>query len=266
MKLLSSLSLFLLLACNSTPTIKNHPPTIIWHWEDDFLPEEQKKLVQYFTEVAKATQKVLGPYPFDVHFYLHKSDGQKEPIPWAHTERSEIEGVHFYVCPTFDLDVFRADWTAPHEISHLALPFLGQSNAWFSEGFATYMQLQIMQEMGVYSKEEVMARYQMKDRNVKDDFSLEKNFLDEVRSLRKRYNFPAMYWGSVRYFRCVNRQLLAQGEQSLVDQIKAYQKQNRNQDESFDSVIKSLDAPLKVPLFQQLLKKCSQEPFETAFD
>ena len=44
------------------------------------------------------------------------------------------------------------DWTAPHEMSHLAIPYIGEKEVWFAEGFASFMQYQVMMEMGVMTK------------------------------------------------------------------------------------------------------------------
>lgn len=264
------LLVFLLVACGVNT--REHPANnrliqpIVWHWEDEFSQVEKDKLILYLTEVTQASFNVLGKYPFQMQFYLHRSKSEREPIPWAHTERSEVEAVHFYVNPSFDLSVFRADWTAPHEISHLSIPFLGKANAWFSEGYATYMQLQIMKEMGIYTSKEILERYKMKDNLVKGDFSSETNFVDEAKRLRETYNYPAMYWGSVRFFKTVDRLLQTQEHHSLTQHIKAYQNQNRLKDETLDDVLHSLDAGLKAPIFQKIYQKCCTSPFDEAFD
>ena len=268
---LMALSLFICLGCSSNFVQTKEAKTdtasaIIWHWEDDFSEKEKEKLILYFTEVTDATFKVLGEYPFKVHYFIHRSDSDKEPIPWAHTERSEVEAVHFYVCADFDLGDFRADWTAPHEISHLSIPFLGKENAWFSEGYATYMQLQILKEMGVYTADEMAKRYVLKDELVAEDFAKNKPFLDEVKSMRAQYNYPAMYWGSVRYFRKINEQLTSEEQISLAQHIKSYQKTNRLKDESFEDLIQSLDVGLKKPIFKQLFDQCCKESFFRAFE
>ncbi len=261
---------FVLVSCGLNTSNLGHESQsssqIAWHWEDDFSVKEQEKLTKYLTEVTEATYKVLGEYPFKVHYFLHRSDSDKEPIPWAHTERGDVESVHFYVCADFPLSDFRTDWTAPHEISHLSIPFLGAANAWFSEGYATYMQLQIMKEMGVYTFKEMEARYAMKDELVKGAFSQSKCFIEDVKDLRAGYNYPAMYWGSVRYFRRIDLQLKKQENISLTQCIQSYQKKNRKTDKNFIGLLHSLDQDLKTPLFQNLLERCQQKAFSVAFD
>ena len=69
------------------------------------------------------------------------------------------QGVRFVVNPTFPLEQFLQDWTAPHELSHLLIPYLGRRHAWFAEGFASYMQYQVMYHMGVMDWPQVVDRY-----------------------------------------------------------------------------------------------------------
>jgi len=37
-------------------------------------------------------------------------------------------------------------------MSHLAIPYVGEKEVWFAEGFASFMQYQVMMEMGVMTK------------------------------------------------------------------------------------------------------------------
>ena len=82
-------------------------------------------------------ERSIGSYPFTVTYYLSRKDNASEPVPWANTVRSGEQAVEFYVDPSYDLSEFLADWTAPHEISHLSIPYVGRSNMWFSEGYAS---------------------------------------------------------------------------------------------------------------------------------
>ncbi len=233
-----------------------------WHWEDDFSTEEKAKIAKYITAVSQATFNILGNYPFEVHYYFKRSNNENEPIPWAHTLRNKkIQGVRFYINPLFSYEVLYADWTAPHEISHLSIPFLGNENSWFSEGYASYMQYQIMQELGVYTKEEVDIKYHEKIENIKDDYSDKMIFVENAKALRNRYNFPAMYWGGAKYFMHVDSLLQSEEGISLNDLIKNYQLSNRNEDKNIEMLLHSLDKDLKMPVFMNLYEECNTKPF-----
>lgn len=233
-----------------------------WHWEDDFSPSEKEKIKKYISEVSNAAFNLLGKYPFDVHYYFHRSYNKKEPIPWAHTERSnKIQGVRFYINPDLDYEVLFADWTAPHEISHLSIPFLGKENSWFSEGYASYMQYQIMQELGVYTKEEVAKKYNEKIENIQADYSDTLIFIENAKALRARYNFPSMYWGGAMYFIQINQLLEAQEGISLNEWIKKYQSCCRTKDKDIEKLLLTLDKDLKIPVFTNLYNECKTKPY-----
>ena len=119
-----------------------------------FKDEQATMLTSWLSQGVNATRATLGiyPTPLAIHVYPKKSN---QPVPWAFTRRDAKGSVHFYVDTRFGLTKFVDDWTIYHEFAHLALPYLGQKYRWLSEGFASYMQYQIMQEMGVYTKDEV---------------------------------------------------------------------------------------------------------------
>ncbi len=266
------LFLIILAACSQPETKKtgnpkqpNDNPTetkLYWHWQDDFTPSEKSKIKKYISTVTTATFKVLGKYPFEVHYYFKRSDDKNEPIPWAHTIRNKkTQGVRFYINPDFDYEVLMADWTAPHEISHLSIPPVGRENSWFAEGYASYMQYQIMQELGVYTKEEVIQKYQFKIDFIRLEYSDEMTFIENAKLLRAQYNFPALYWGGAKYFIHIDQLLSTQDSISLNDLIKKYQLCCRNKDATIEMLLNSLDKDLKTPLFNDLFEKCNTKSF-----
>lgn len=238
---------------------------LFWHWEDNFTTSEKTKIKKYITKVTKATFNILGTYPFDIHYYFHRSNSKSEPIPWAHTERKKNkQGVRFYINPELDEEILFSDWTAPHEISHLAIPFVGKENSWFAEGFASYMQYQIMQKMGIYTKEEINERYRKRIAKIQNDYSDKMNFVENAKALRARYNFPAMYWGGAMYFIFLNEKLVKEEGKTVNEIIKQYQTY-RGKDKDIEMLLKSLDKDLKQPLFRELFEECNEKHFEEIY-
>ncbi len=140
---------------------------IEWHWEDEFSTAERDKVEDWLNSVTGAVESTLGVYPFTVHFYIHRRKGSSEPVPWASTRRQYVQGVDFHIDPSFSLQAFLDDWTAPHEISHLSIPYLGQEQSWFAEGYASFMQYQVMQKLGICSEQEVGEIYAEKIERVR---------------------------------------------------------------------------------------------------
>jgi hypothetical protein len=59
-----------------------------------------------------------------------------EAVPFARVLRDGGTALQFLIDQRRDL----AEWTAAHECAHLLLPFVSRSDAWISEGFASYYQ------------------------------------------------------------------------------------------------------------------------------
>jgi hypothetical protein len=213
---------------------------LIIYWKDYFTDKEKIKLVSWVNKVAKATESTLGFYPFDVHIYLSRRGSANEPVPWAHTQRDSFQCLYFYVNPDYSLEEFLNDWTAPHEFSHLSIPFLGNENAWFAEGYASFMQYQIMETLGIYTGDEIQQKYLEKINNIKSHYYTTNNLVSVAQNLRREYKFPEMYWGSATYFFRLDKILEERGS-SLIHVIQEYLKCCRHRDDSIEDVIQSWD-------------------------
>lgn len=223
-------------------------------FEDSFSHQEQIRLKKWVNTFFNATQEVLGDYPFDTYFYFKKAANSKESVPWAHTIRSKKQGVRFHVDLSFPDSILYNDWTAPHEISHLSLPFLGKSKSWFAEGYASYMQEQIRFHGGFITAQELKLKYKTKFLNAQRCCDSDKPFLENFKELRSEYNFPAFYWGGAYYFYLVDEQL-HQNNQSLNGIIQKYQKKFRNQNQDFIHLIDQLDMLSNSKIFSKTLVK-----------
>lgn len=214
---------------------------ILFHYEDSFSESEKQKLEEWLNTTVNAAQNLLGKYPFELHLYLHRSDNSGEPVPWANTERSEKQGVHFHVDPDYPLQSFLHDWTAPHEISHLAIPFVGKSNSWFAEGFATYMQNEILLAMGECTQKDIDLKYEEKINNARPYYMVDEPYAEVAKGLRKTHHYPEMYWGAALFFVQLNDRFINDHQTSLSKVLQDYQSCCRLNDKSIQGVLESFD-------------------------
>ena len=240
--------------------------TVKWHWENKFNKEEVYKIKQWLGKIDQSVVTIFGKYPFDVHFYIHRSERGSEPVPWAHTSRGTIQGVHFHVNTEYTLEEFLGDWTAQHEISHLSIPFIGKSNSWFSEGYATYMQCQVMQVQGVMTEDEVKDKYNSKLEKCKSSYQSEKPFTEVADSLKKVWNYPDMYWGGVSFFWKLDQMYKKDVNKSLVAVMKEYVQCCRVQDSSPKEICAALDEITKTDMASRLLIQYKTEPAYVLFE
>lgn len=214
---------------------------LAFHWQDDFSPAEQQKLEVWLTETQEALEQLVGKLPFVTHLYMNRTNAG-EPVPWANTERSAVQGVHFHVDPSYSLQEFRDDWTAPHELSHLVLPYVGRQYSWFAEGFASYMQYQVMHKMGVLSTDAMKKRYARNLNKAAGRYRHDSMpFAYAAPKLRAERNYPTMYWGGAAFFLQADDQLMATGKPGLMAALKQYTLCCRMRGHKLDDVIASLD-------------------------
>ena len=213
-----------------------------FHWQDEFSAEEKSALSAWINETQEALESLVGKPPFDVHIFFHRINGGREPVPWAHTERSGRQGVHFHVDPRFPMSDFRQDWTAPHELSHLVLPYLGSKHAWFAEGFASYMQYQVLGAMGVLTPAEVAQSYQRKLERSKQNYDYpDSPFAAAAKRLRAEGKYPVMYWGGAAYFLRVGQELGQSPGQGLIATLKSYLSCCRQDEDDLQALLAELD-------------------------
>jgi hypothetical protein len=81
-----------------------------------------------------------------------------EAVPFGHVIRDGGTAVQFFVDPSRPAAEFLADWTAPHEFSHLLLPYVGAEAKWIAEGLASYYQNVLMARAGTYDEARAWAK------------------------------------------------------------------------------------------------------------
>jgi hypothetical protein len=226
-------------------------------WQQPFSQAEHDKISQWLALSATATTTLLGPYPFTMQLYVYRRHGN-EPVPWANTRRDSAQQVHFYVEPRFSFAEFQQDWTAYHEISHLALPYLGAQNAWFAEGFASFMQYQVMQHLGLIDSAEsaIAQKFNAQRQHYLNSDSMRNNAVKQLTARR----YAAGYWGGAQFFVIADTLLRQQGHENLAQLIQRYQQCCRLRDNNLPEVIISLDTLSDSTLFSTLLRQFSQQP------
>ena len=210
-------------------------------FDGGFDHAEREKLTTWISDVAGAVERLVGTLPIDVHIQFHRAQA-REPVPWAHTTRGSRQGVRFYVDPSFSLAQLRADWTAPHELSHLILPYLGRRHAWFAEGFASFMQYRVMQEMGVITAAQATERYLERLRSAARRYPYpEQTIIEAAPRLRSERKHAVMYWGGASYFLGVDEALTTAHDDGVTAVMRRYVSCCRKNRASLNGLVEQLD-------------------------
>lgn len=149
---------------------------------------------RWLKPAALAVSALTGQFPRDdIQLMVIPLDGGRDAAPWAQVTRGGGPGAQFYMNAAADWPVFRDDWIATHELSHLALPFVGRRDKWLSEGIASYYQNILRARVGLISEQEAwqqMADGFRRGRNSTDSTSLRDAALD----MHSKERFMRVYW------------------------------------------------------------------------
>ena len=231
----------------------------LYHFDDDFSGAERARLVAWIDEAAGGLEALVGPFPMDVHVHFQRTHA-REPVPWANTLRGRRQGVRFRVDTSFSQEDFRRDWTAAHELSHLVLPYLGRRHAWFAEGFASYMQYQVMQAAGILTEAEARSAYRRKIERARRNYPYgRREFVAATPRLRAERKYPVMYWGGAVYFMRLNETMRHQSGQSIFDPLSQYMRCCRSNRGRLETLIADLDRLHPEELFSESLSAFRRE-------
>ena len=108
---------------------------------------------EWLTTSLQATQTVTGRFPREsVRIRLRGTSRSSNAIAFGQVRRSLPPQLRFYVRPDASLEALNADWRGYHEFAHLLIPFPGNDDIWFTEGFASYYQYLLQARAGVISQ------------------------------------------------------------------------------------------------------------------
>jgi hypothetical protein len=123
-------------------------------------PARVAMLQRWVEEAARATVSPSGQFPLrEARVQVRETDSRdSSPVPWGQTSRRDDVSVLLYVRRDATFEQLRADWTAVHEFSHLAHPYLGERGRWLAEGLASYQQNVLRARAGLLAPEETWRR------------------------------------------------------------------------------------------------------------
>ena len=123
-------------------------------------PQRVAMLQRWVEEAARATVLPSGRFPLrSARVEVRETQSRSSsPVPWGQTSRDSDVAVLLYVRRDASYEQLRADWTAVHEFSHLAHPYLGERGRWLAEGLASYHQNVLRARAGLLTPEEAWQR------------------------------------------------------------------------------------------------------------
>jgi hypothetical protein len=150
----------------------------------------------------------------------------------------------------------RNDWVLVHEMTHLALPDLGDDHAWLSEGLAVYV--------------EGVARVQAGNRTQSDVWSEEMHSMPRGlpqpgdRGLDHTHTWGRTYWGGAMFCLLADVEIhrRSQNKLGLQDAVRAIAKESGGLrvDWPIERVLKTGDAAVGAPVLEELYAQMKDTP------
>jgi len=156
-----------------------------------------------------------------------------------------------------DAPALRDDWVLVHEMTHLALPDVGEDHAWLSEGLAVYV--------------EGVARVQAGNRSIEDVFAEEQRSMPrgmpgpQDRGLDADRSWGRTYWGGAMFclLADVDIRRRTHNRAGLQDAMRAVLRASGGltADWDIDRVFATADAAVGVPVLSELYAQMKDRPF-----
>jgi len=192
-------------------------------WDATLSAADRDKLARWLTRAARTVRTLHGDLPHDdIRIIVETRRGAGEPVPFARVLRRGREGVHFWVNPAFPLVDFLTDWTAPHELTHLFIPYPGQADVWLSEGLATYYQHLLQARDGLITECTAWRRIAAGFARGAARLGATRTALSlgaASRSMHQSGSYMRVYWSGVAYFLEADLALRASTPPLGLDQI-----------------------------------------------
>ena len=164
------------------------------------LPEtlsaaQQGKLLNWLQTGLKALSLTYGRLPVPEFQVLIIPVGTNtEAVPWGEVTRGGGDAVHLYVDETRTLEELNDDWVLVHELSHLLHPYLASSDAWLSEGIASYYQNVLRARSGLLSPQQAWEKLDAGFKRGETQFDPGSRLLENTRQLMRERQYMRVYW------------------------------------------------------------------------
>jgi hypothetical protein len=212
-------------------------------------------LIQWAQRSANIVAHYFGQFPVsEVRIILLPVEGAR--VAGGTTFGTPAPMIRVRVGSGVDAAALLDDWVLVHEMSHLALPDVGEDHAWLSEGLAVYI--------------EGVARVQAGNRSIEDVFSEELHSMPrgmpgpQSAGLDHDHSWGRTYWGGAMF--CLMADVAIRqrtgNRRGLQDAMRAvlHASGGLGTDWDIDKVFATADAAVGVPVMSELYARMKDQP------
>ncbi len=114
-------------------------------------------VIKWLQHSREAVSQYYGQFPInieDLTVSIDDEDGDSVGLGTTNAEEGQAS-IEIRIGDDISKSRLMHDWTATHEMTHLAMPILGRTDRWVAEGMATYIEPIARLQLGQVSPEEV---------------------------------------------------------------------------------------------------------------
>jgi hypothetical protein len=220
---------------------------------------EQARITDWLRRAAVAVTTLYGRFPVPaVQIVVVPGARGKEAVPSAYVLRGGGLSAHFFINQNRPGEELQADWTAVHELSHLLLPYVLSSDAWLSEGAASYFEHVLRARAGTIDAQEAWQR-------IHDGFkrgmqsARGQSLADATERMYRTGAFLRVYWEGAAIMLLADQRLRSRtgGGQSLDSALDALQRCCLSPDVGWSGrdVLRKLDEVTGTTVFAELYEE-----------
>ena len=184
----------------------------------------QAGIERWITTAARAVSLPFGRFPAArLPVIVMPSPGRGDAVPFGSTYYGGGPHTLLYLSNTARDDDLPGEWVAVHEMLHTTMPSVSREDAWFSEGFVTYVQEVTRTRAGVQS---VLEGWQQLEEGFDRGRSVggKATLAEESRDMGRTHAYWRVYWAgaAIAFELDVALRRESGGKLSLDDVLRAY--------------------------------------------
>ncbi len=158
-------------------------------------PETATALQGWVSTSVAAVVTLYGRFPVtDLQALVFPLGPSSDLVPWGEVTRGGGDAVHLYVDRTRTRAELTDDWVLSHELSHLLHPYMKASDAWLSEGIASYFQNVLRARAGLIAPVVAWQKLDAGFRRGIAQFSGTRTLARDTRAMMHQRHYMRVYW------------------------------------------------------------------------
>ncbi|GGA79388.1 hypothetical protein GCM10011369_21670 [Neiella marina] len=230
-------------------------------FESSIAANDQAKITVWLQRNSESLALLYGRFPVNQLTINVVSNPSNQAVPFARVKRGRIDGLVFYVDPSYPLEDFFADWKAPHEFAHLLIPYPGYDDIWLSEGLASLYQNFLPVVSGTWTEQQAwQGLVDGFNRGRRDNNQTQYSLSELAPLMHETSSFRRVYWSGAAFFLAAAKQLQLAGT-SLPQTLEQFQRCCRQLRINWngDKFVQRLDQFNKEQVFETLYTMWQQQ-------